>query len=390
VPKRQAGSFDVAVVGGGVIGLAITWRAAQRGLKTVLLERDQPGKGTSHVAAGMLAPICEADLEEQALLALGVASARAFPAFVHELEAASELDAGYLLCGTLVAARDADEAQALDRELEMRTRLGLEVRRWRPSQARRAEPSLAPSLRLALEVPDDHAIDPRRLTAALLVAAGRAGAEVRAGSEVAAIRTSADRVRGVALADGSVVDAEQIVVAAGPWSGALGGLPDDAKVAVRPVKGQIVRLHDPSGPGMLTRVVRTAGGYIVPRGDGRYVLGATTEERGFDAAITAGAIFELLRDASELVPAVSELIIDELSAGFRPGTRDNSPAIGPGALTGLHWATGHYRNGILLTPITAQLVVSSLMGETLPELAAPFTPTRFAAETTAPLSMLRA
>jgi glycine oxidase len=169
-----------------------------------------------------------------------------------------------------------------------------------------------------------------------------------------------------------------VVVAAGVWSQDLDGLPEDAQVPIHPVKGQILRLHDPNGPGLLTRVVRFTGGYLVPRGDGRYVLGATMEERGFDLTVTAGAVFELLRDAFELLPSVTELVIDELSAGLRPATPDNAPAIGPGALAGLHWATGHFRHGILLTPITAQIVLAGITGEDAGGHAAAFAPTRFA------------
>jgi glycine oxidase len=172
--------------------------------------------------------------------------------------------------------------------------------------------------------------------------------------------------------------AENVVVAAGAWCGGLSGLPEMARVPVRPVKGQILRLHDPAGPGLLTRVLRMERGYVVPRGDGRYVLGATMEERGFDTTVTAGAVHELLRDAIELVPGLDELVIDELSAGLRPATPDNAPAIGPGVLPGLHWATGHYRQGILLAPITAEIVVAGIAGHAPPEGAAEFSPKRFA------------
>ncbi len=168
-------------------------------------------------------------------------------------------------------------------------------------------------------------------------------------------------------------------MAAGAWTEALEGLPDDARVPIHPVKGQILRLHDPSGPGLLTRVLRMAGGYVVPRGDGRYVIGATMEERGFDRTVTAGAAFELLRNAFELLPSVTELVIDEFSAGLRPTTPDNAPAIGPGAIPGLHWAVGHYRHGILLTPVTADLVVGALMGEPGRAIADEFAPIRFTA-----------
>ena len=180
------------------------------------------------------------------------------------------------------------------------------------------------------------------------------------------------------LVGGDELVAEQVLIAAGVWSSQLGGIPEEAMVPIRPVKGQTLQMHDPSGPGLLTRVLRMSPGYIVPRGDGRYVLGATMEERGFDTTITAGAIFDLLRDAIELVPGIDEWVIDELVAGLRPGTPDNAPVLGPGALAGLQWATGHYRHGVLLAPITAELVAAALSGEALPEYAARFGADRFA------------
>jgi glycine oxidase len=376
--RKRSSCFDVAVVGGGAIGLAVAWRAAKRGLRVVLFERGEPGGGTSWVAAGMLAPVAETRLIEQPVLELGLAAARAYPEFIERLRGASGVDPGYLACGTLFVARDRDEAEALERELELRRGLGLEVTRLRASDARALEPGLAPTLRLALEVPGDHAIDPRRLTRALGIAIGRAGAQLRTGVEVASVETGTGAyLRGVRLASGELVEAEQVVIAAGPWSNAIGGIPEHARVALHPVKGQILRMHDPAGPGLLTRVLRISGSYIVPRGDGRYVVGATMEERGFDTTVTGGAVFELLRDAIELVPGVSELVIDEFSAGLRPATADNQPAIGPAAIQGLHWAVGHQRGGILLAPITAELVVAGLLGEELPQLAAPFAPSRF-------------
>jgi glycine oxidase len=377
--SNRSSSFDVVVVGAGVIGLAVGWRAAQRGLSVIVLDRDEPGSGTSAVAAGMLAPIAEALPTEQPLMRLGLASARSYPEFVDELSDASGADTGYLRCGTLLAARDGDEAEALNRELEMRESLGLSVNRLRSSEARRLEPALAPTLRLALEIPDDHAIDPRKLAPALGAALQNAGGRLRTHVAVAEVLVTGERARGVVLADGGArIVAEHVVIAAGAWSPAIEGIPDDARVPIHPVKGQILRLHDPSGPGLLTRVLRMTGGYLVPRGDGRYVLGATMEERGFDTTVTAGAAFELLRNAFELLPSVTELVIDELSAGLRPTTPDNAPAIGPGTIPGLHWAVGHFRHGILLTPITAQIVASRLAGEDPGELAAAFDPARFA------------
>ncbi len=282
-----------------------------------VLERDEPGGGTSRVAAGMLAPIAEADINEQPLLRLGVAQRRDVPG-VRRGAAPSRpaRDPGYLECGSLLTARDRDEAESLDREQAVRERLELPVSRLLPGGARALEPALAPALRLALEVPDDHAIDPRALIAALVPAAERAGVSLRCGAlvergRVCRLRMSPASSSPTARARG----ADHVVIAAGPCSGAIAGLPDHARVPVRPVKGQIMRLHDPAGPGLLTRVLRMRPAYIVPRGDGRYVLGATMEERGFDTTVTAGAMYELLRDAIELVPGISELVIDELRRG---------------------------------------------------------------------------
>jgi glycine oxidase len=206
-------------------------------------------------------------------------------------------------------------------------------------------------VRLALEAPDDHVADPRLLAPALAEAARRAGAVLRTGAEVVAVRPGE-----VELAGGEIVRAGEVVVAAGAWAGALTG------VAVRPVKGQILRLRDPDGPGLLERVVRWHGGYLVPRGTGRYVLGATMEDRGFDTRVTAGAVHELLRDASELVPGVLELELEEAFAGLRPTTPDNTPLIGRSDRSGLVFATGHHRNGVLLASITGELVADALTG----------------------------
>jgi glycine oxidase len=240
-------------------------------------------------------------------------------------------------------------------------------------------------VRLALLAPEDHAVDPRQLTAALARAAGRAGAVLRPGAAAARVVHDGGRVTGLELTDGERVAAAQVVVAAGSWSGVVDGLPEDARVPVRPVKGQTLRLRDPAGPGLLSRVVRWGSptpGYLVPRGDGRYVLGATLEERGFDTSVTAGAVHDLLRDASELVPGVLELEIEEPLAGLRPGTPDNAPVLGRSpALDGLVWATGLHRNGILLAPVTAELVAAELAGE---PRGHPFGPERFAAAGAAP------
>ena len=287
------------------------------------------------------------------------------------------MDPGYLRCGTLLAARDGDEAEALD----PRARAQAVARARRPPAAlERGAPARAGAGAGA----PARARDPRRPRDRPAQADRRA----RQGGDRGRRRApdAARPSRGLTIAARSRrrgrarrrvrIVAEHVVVAAGPWSSSLDGIPAGARIPIHPVKGQILRLHDPAGPGLLTRVLRMTGGYLVPRGDGRYVLGATMEERGFDTTVTAGGAFELLRNAFELLPSVTELVIDELSAGLRPATPDNAPAIGPGAIPGLHWAVGHYRHGILLTPITAELVAGALVGET----AVPdeFSPARFA------------
>lgn len=367
---------DVVIVGGGTIGLAVAWRAQQRGLRTTVLDAGEPGAW--QVAAGMLAPVTEAGFGEADLVRLGLEGATRFGPFCAELIDAADRDPGLHRTGTLVVARDRDEADELDRLHELQLSLGLAVERLRPSQARRAEPALTPTVRLALDVPGDHSVEPRALAAALAEALERAGGLIRARTRVQSMIVSGERVTGVRLAGGEVLAAGAVVVAAGAWSARLEGLPDAARVPVRPVKGQILRLRDPQGPGLVTRTIRTPDAYLVPRPDGRYVLGASVEERGWDSAPTAGGVFELVRDISEVIPGVLEMEIGEIGVGLRPGSPDNLPSIGPGVLDGLHWATGHYRNGILLTPLTADLTAAALAGEPLPAWAAAVDPRRFA------------
>jgi glycine oxidase len=381
MPQHPNATSDVVVIGGGVIGLAVAWRAAQRGRSVCVIERGELGGGASHVAAGMLAPVTEADPGELALLELGLRSAHAWPVFADELAAASDLDPGLRRCGALVVARDRDEAEALDRELALRERLGLAVQRLLPSAARRLEPALAPTMRLALAVPGDHATNPRATVTALAEAGRRVGVVLCTGRTVERVTSERAKIAGVLLDDGSHVKTTAVVVAAGAWSGAIAGLPP---VPLRPVKGQIMRLRDPHGPGMLERIVRFEGGYLVPRGDGRYVLGATSEERGFDTTVTAGGLYELLRDAGELVPGIHELVVEETSAGLRPATPDNAPLLGRcEEIDGLVWATGHHRNGILLAPVTADVVVAALDGAAAPPA---FRAERFAAAAAAATS----
>jgi glycine oxidase len=367
---------DLIVVGAGAIGLAIAWRAARRGLGVLVLDRGEPGHGTTWVAAGMLAPTAEAAFGEDTLAGLNVASARLWPGFAQELSQTG--DPGLTSAGTLFVARDADAARALERERELREQLGLEVRPLLPSDARRLEPALAPAIRAGLELPLDQAVDPRALAAALAGAAVAAGASIRTGAEVSSLTSDRGRVTGVRLVGGERIAAGAVCIAAGVWSA---GIEMDATVPpLRPVKGQLLRLRDPDGPGLLTRVLRSEEVYVVPRADGTYVVGATMEEQGWDTSVTAGAAFELLRAASELLPGVLELELEDALAGLRPCTPDNAPAIGRGDLEGLLWAVGHHRNGILLTPLTAEAVAALAAGEKGDPQLEPFAPARFAGD----------
>jgi glycine oxidase len=367
--------YDVAIIGGGVIGLAIAWRASAHGMAVAVID-PAPGSGASHVAAGMLAPVAEAHFGEQRLLDLTLESWRRYPEFIAELESSSGSATGYLRCGALLVARDADDTAQLDREHRFRESLGLREERLTARECRRLEPGLAPSVRGGVLVEDDHQVDPRLLVSALRDAAARLGVTfVR--EAAAAVRVARGRVSGVQLRD-AVVDARTTVLAAGCWSAHVAGLPPEAVPPVRPVKGQTIRLRATTAAAPVTRIVRGCDVYVVPRADGSVVIGSTVEERGFDTTVTAGAMFEMLRDARELVPDVSEMEVTEAIAGLRPGSPDNAPLIGAGMLDGLLVATGHYRNGVLLAPVTADAIIALLTDAQAPAVATHFSPARFA------------
>lgn len=372
-----AGTRDVVVVGAGVIGLGIAWRAALAGLGVTVVD-SAPGRGASWAAAGMLAPVTEVSYGEQALLELNLAAAARWPAFAAELEEFASRSVGYRRCGTLTVARDTDDNAALEDLYAFQRDLGLKVQRLRGRECRQLEPGLAPSVRGGILAAGDHQVDNRALVAALLVACERAGVRRYAG-RVAAVRVEGDRTRGVVLAGGEPLDAGTVVLAAGCWSATLPGLPPGLVPPIRPVKGQLLHLRGPGDTPLCQRNVRGLEVYVVPRGDGRVVVGATVEEHGFDITVTAGAVHDLLRAAVELLPEVTELELTETVAGLRPGSPDNAPLLGPSALDGLVIASGHYRNGILLVPVTADAIAELLAGGTVPEAIAPFSPGRFAA-----------
>ncbi len=355
-------SFDAVFVGGGVIGLSCAWRAAQRGARVAVLERAQPPAGATNVAAGMLAPVGELTFGEPELLELTLASAALYPEFVAELEAASGEATGYAECGALHVALDRDEAAQLRRRHDLQCSLELEAEWLSPRACRELEPGLTPSFNGGVHAAGEAAIDPRALARALAAALRAAGGELWTGCEVVEGVFEGERLAGVRTADGAELRADAVVLANGAWSGATPWLPEGARPPVRPVKGEVVELAARGGEPPCSRILASERVYLVPRDDGRLVVGATVEEQGFDTTVTAGGVHELLREAYRLLPDVAEMELLGATAGLRPGTPDNLPRIGPGAIPGLVLATGHYRNGILLAPLTAERVAAHLSG----------------------------
>jgi glycine oxidase len=359
----ERSSYDVVVVGGGAIGLCCAWRLAQRGAAVAVLDRGEPLAGATRVAAGMLAPVGELAFGEPELLKMTLAAAERYPDFVAELEAASGMSVGYAQRGALHIALDRDEAAELRRVHDLQRSLGLGAEWLPPRRCRELEPGLTPSFNGGVHAPEEAAIDPRRMTAALLAALADEGVAVRGGTEVTEALLDGQRIEGVRTAAGEELRAATVVLATGAWAGAAGWLPTEARPPVRPVKGQIVELRSPDDEPPCERILASERVYLVPRPDGRLIAGATTEERGFDTAVTAGGVHELLREAYRLLPDVAEMELVEAMAGLRPGTPDNLPLIGPGALDGLVLACGHYRNGILLAPTTAEKIATLLAGK---------------------------
>ena len=369
--------MDTLIVGAGVIGLATAWRAAGRGLSVTVVD-PAPAGGASYAGAGMITPVSELSYGEEPLLRLGLASRERYAKFVAELEDLTGVGTDYRADGLLQVAFDADDLAIFDELRRFQEALGVHPEPLTGRECRRLEPMLAPSVRGGLFAPDDGAIDPRRLCAALLTAVERTGSTL-VRSRVTEIIMARDAAVGVRLADGGELRADQIVLAAGCWTGELRGLPPGTLPDIRPVKGQILRLRTrvPFLARCTRGLVRGAPVYLVPRTDGEVVVGATQEELGFDTTVTAGGLWELLRDARELVPGISELELAEVVAGLRPGSPDNAPVLGPLGVSGLHIASGHFRGGVLLAPITGDVMGEILATGQVPEPAKPFTPERF-------------
>jgi glycine oxidase len=369
----------VCVVGGGVVGLSCAWRLSCNG-HTVTVVAPDPGRdGAGWVAAGMLAPVNEVQYGESALTALRIESARLWPDFAAELQAASGRTIGYDTSGTVTVALDASDRAVVDDLLAYQHSLGLEAERRSAAECRRLVPALNPALRGGIEVPGDHHVDNRAFLAALVAACGATGVRFETAT-VAAVEPGPSAVT-LVLGDGRRLGAERILLAAGTGLPAIAGLAGAGLPAVRPVKGHILRLGpSPTAPAetllpMTVRgLVHGRGIYLVPRPDGSLVVGATVEERGPDTSVQAGAVHELLCDARAVVPGVDELVLLEASTGLRPATPDNLPRIGWTALPGVAVATGHFRNGILLAPLTAAAVTDLLAGNPVAPLIGALAP----------------
>jgi glycine oxidase len=354
-------SYDAVIVGGGVIGLSCAWRAARRGARVAVVERSRPPAGATRVAAGMLAPVGELAFGEPELLKMTLAAAELYPDFVAELEAASGVSTGYRRDGALHVALDRDEAAELRRVHQLQRLVGLGAEWLPPRRCRELEPGLTPSFAGGVHAPNEGSIDPRDLIAALLGAlATEDGVELLAETGVEGALREGERIAGVRTQAGEELRAGATVLAGGAWSGQAEWLPEAARPPVRPVKGQILELRSRDGTAPCARIVASERVYLVPRPDGRLIAGATVEEQGFDTTVTAGGVHELLREAYRLLPEVAEMELVDAAAGLRPGTPDNLPRVGPSGVEGLLWATGHYRNGILLAPLAANSLADLL------------------------------
>src|SRR5215831_2666439 len=376
-PARNSAKPAVAIIGAGVIGLGIAWRLAARGASVQVFDKGASGAGASHAAAGMLAACAEAEPGEEALVALGRESQARWPAFAAELLKVSGVDVDLRGEGTLVVALTADDQARLSHQLVFQQKLGLPLQWISAAETRRREPHLAGKLAGAVFSPEDTQVDNRKLATALRLAAEAAGASISEHRAVSTISSRGGRIDGIVLADGAKVAADVVVLAAGAWSRSIGGLGPELLPPVRPIKGQMLALRmDPAAP-LLTRVVWAPAAYLVPRRDGRLLVGATVEEKGYDTSLTAGGMLTLLEAAWRAVPAVEELPIDEMWVGHRPGSRDDAPILGAGPIDGLVYATGHHRNGILLTPITADAIARLVLDGVTEAAIRPFGIERF-------------
>jgi glycine oxidase len=364
---------DFCIIGGGVAGLTVARRLALEGASVAIVERGDFGRGASYAAAGMLAPLVEARLEERDVVAFSYEALSYYPRFVEELERETGLAIDYRTEGTLIVALDRDHAGQLRHQFEEQREMGLPVEWLSGYDCRQLEPYLAPGIPGGIFSPRDHQVDNRLLIDALrgscmgmprVTMIGYAG-DGEISSDRGTYRTTI-----------ATVTAGHFVIATGARTSLLESVAPELARAIHPVKGQIVRLDQSSMP-LVGHVVRTPEVYLAPKSGGMLVVGATSEDRGFDETITAGGLFELLRAAWECVPGVYELPVVETRVGFRPATVDHAPMLGPSGADRVSLAAGYYRHGILLAPYAAEILVAWLLGGTRSPWLDSFTPERF-------------
>jgi glycine oxidase len=367
-------AVDVAVVGAGVIGLSIAWRLARRGLSVAVFDRGGAGAGASLAATGMLAAAAEHEPGGHDLLAFALESQRLWPEFRAALEAHCGHGIDYREDGTLVVALGRDEVERLRFRYDLHRRCGLPTRWLGGGEVRAMEPALRPSVAAGMFCADDHQVDPRLVMGALCIAFAAAGGRLIEHCAVGQLDLAAGRVCGVVTATGRC-RAEAVVVAAGAWTSDV--LPDGVAVPVRPLKGQSLAVKTTADTGTLSHVVWTEQIHMAPKGDGRLIVGATVEERGFDDAITAGGLYALLEGARRAFPAIEDMAVEAVWAGFRPSSIDDAPILGATHVPGLAIATGHHRNGYLLAPATALAIEALIVDGAMPAAARAFGLDRF-------------
>lgn len=368
---------QVIIIGGGVCGLAIGWELAEAGKAVTILERGRCGQEATHAAAGMLAAAAECEPGEEQLLQLTRWAQQLWPGYLDRLETSSGQRPDYRDEGTLVVALNRDEVERLRFRHEFQTSLGLPLRWLEAAELRQREPHLRQSAAAAIFSAEDHQVDNRQLAESLKQAYLNAGGSLREECEVEALDCSDPARKRISLGNGDILETKTVVLAAGAWSRGLPGLPEEAMPPVRPLKGQSLALQMVPHSPLLEHVLWTEQIYCVPRRDGRLIIGATVEERGFDDSITAGGIYALIEGARRALPGIEDLPLIECWSGFRPGCRDDAPVLGETAVPGLHLATGHHRNGILLAPVTGHCIAQEILTGALPEAARPFTLARF-------------
>lgn len=367
--------MNIAIIGGGVIGLAVGWQLLRRDMQVTVFDANEAGSGASCVAAGMLAPYAEVGFEERELMRLGEESLRLYPGFLDELAEDTEEAPALDNCGTLIVGLDRDDTEHLKRLYDFREALEMDVKMISGSEAREREPLLSPRVVSALWLPGDAQIENDALIKSLKEAFRRRGGTLHEGLPVTGIEVTNARIRCLRTEAGRK-RFDHVVLAAGCWSSMISGVPQNLLAPIRPVKGQIITLeqNDECRPECMVRSPRA---YLVPKANGTLRLGASTEEKGFNTTATAGIQKVLLEEAFHIMPGIFDLPIHETVCGLRPASRDHGPVVGPTDLDGLYYATGHYRHGILMAPVTAYSIVNAVLGDPVTTALQRFSPSRF-------------